>query len=271
MERDNRPLGEQDMPKLEANLQWMFNEYDVLDRYDAAAKAGFKGVELQSPYTLPINAIVERLEHNGLKHVIINLPTSDPDTGKNNIGLNPARKDLFKERLQMAVEYAAGLGCIGVNTGVGPLPHGVEPQAAWETLVENQRLAAEALAAVGVKALVEAINTYDQPGFFIHTTAQSKRLIKAVGHSNIGIQYDFYHMQMMEGSLSRTVRDNLDQIWHIQMADTPGRHEPGTGEINYHFLLPYLDEIGYEGWVGCEYGPLHGTEEGLGWAAPYLT
>jgi hydroxypyruvate isomerase len=258
------------MPKLEANLQFMFNEYEVLDRYDAAANAGFKGVEFQSPYTIPINAIIERLEKNGLKHVIINLPTADPDTGKNNIGLNPARKGLFKERLQMAVDYAAGLGCIGVNTGVGPLPEGVDPETAWATLVENQQLAAQALAGVGVKALVEAINTYDQPGFFIHTTAQSKRLIEAVGHPNIGIQYDFYHMQMMEGNLSHTVRENVDQIWHMQMADTPGRHEPGTGEINYHFLLPYLDEIGYEGWVGCEYRPLHGTEAGLGWAARYL-
>jgi hydroxypyruvate isomerase len=258
------------MPRLEANLQWMFTEYALLDRYDAAAKAGFKGVELQAPYAVPVDAIVERLEKNGLKHIIINLPSTDPDTGKNNIGLNPARKDLFKERLQMAVEYASGLGCIGVNTGVGPLPAGVDPAAAWATLVENQRLAAEALARVGVKALIEAINTIDQPGFFIHQTAQTKRLIAAVGHPNIGIQYDFYHMQIMEGNLARTVQDNLSQIWHIQLADTPGRHEPGTGEINYHYLLPYLDEIGYEGWVGCEYGPLHGTEAGLGWAAPYL-
>lgn len=259
------------MPRLAANLQWMFNEYALLDRYDAAAKAGFKGVELQAPYAMPVDTIVERLQRNGLKHIIINLPSADPDTGKNNISLNPARKGLFRERLHMAVEYAAGLGCIGVNTGVGPLPDGVDPAAAWETLVENQRLAAEALGRVGVKALIEAINTFDQPGFFIHSTAQTKRLIAAVGHPNIGIQYDFYHMQMMEGNLARTVQANLSQIWHIQLADTPGRHEPGTGEINYQYLLPYLDEIGYEGWVGCEYRPLHSTEAGLGWAGPYLS
>ncbi len=259
------------MPKLEANLQWMFTEYDVLDRYDAAAAAGFKGVELQAPYSLPINAIVERLKKNDLQHVIINLPTADPDSGEGNIGLNPTRKDLFQERLKMAADYAAGLGCIGVNTGVGPLPAGLDPTVARQTLVNNLRLASETLGAVGVKALVEAINTFDRPGFFIHTTAQAKQLIDEIDHANIGIQYDFYHMQMMEGNLSRTVADNLDQIWHMQMADTPGRHEPGTGEINYHFLLPYLDEIGYEGWVGCEYGPLNGTEAGLGWAAPYLS
>jgi hydroxypyruvate isomerase len=259
------------MPKLEANLQWMFTEYEVLDRYDAAAAAGFKGVELQAPYSLPINAIVARLERNHLKHVIINLPNADPDSGEGNIGLNPARKDLFRERLQMAVDYAAGLGCIGVNTGVGSLPEGIDPDVAWRTLVGNLQLAADALGAVGVKALVEAINTFDRPGCLVHTTAQAKRLIEAVGHPNIGIQYDFYHMQMMEGNLARTIRDNLEQIWHMQLADTPGRHEPGTGEINYHYLLPYLDEIGYAGWVGCEYGPLQGTEAGLGWAAPYLT
>jgi hydroxypyruvate isomerase len=259
------------MPKLEANLQWMFNEYEVLDRYDAAAAAGFKGVELQAPYSLPINAIVERLERNDLKHVIINLSTVDPDSDEGNIGLNPARNNLFQERLQMAVDYAAGLGCIGVNTGIGTLPDGIAPDRAWHTLVANLRLAADALGAVGVKALVEAINTVDRPGFFVHTTAQAKRLIEDVGHPNIGIQYDFYHMQIMEGNLARTVRDNLEQIWHMQLADTPGRHEPGTGEINYHYLLPYLDEIGYEGWVGCEYSPLNGTEAGLGWATPYLT
>lgn len=258
------------MPQLAANLQWMFNEYALLDRYDAAAASGFKGVELQAPYTVPINSIVERLEKNALKHVIINLPSADPDTGESNIGLNPARKDLFRERLHMAVDYAAGLGCIGVNTGLGPLPPGLDPEVARRTLVDNLRLAAEALGSVGVKALVEAINTFDRPGFFIHTTAQAKGLIAEVGHPNIGLQYDFYHMQQMEGNLARTVRDNLDQIWHMQLADTPGRHEPGTGEINYDYLLPYLDEIGYTGWVGCEYGPLHGTEAGLGWATKYL-
>ncbi len=259
------------MPKLDANLQWMFTEYAVLDRYDAAAAAGFTGVELQAPYALPLNAIVARLEKNDLTHVIINLPNADPDSGEGNIGLNPARTDLFRERLQMAADYAAGLGCIGVNTGVGALPAGVDPDVAWRTLVDNLRLAADVLGAVGVKALVEAINTFDRPGFLVHTTVQAKRVITEVGHPNIGIQYDFYHMQMMEGNLARTVRDNLDHIWHMQLADTPGRHEPGTGEINYHYLLPYLDDIGYEGWVGCEYGPLHGTEAGLGWATPYLT
>jgi hypothetical protein len=147
------------MPKLDANLQWMFTEYEVLDRYDAAAAAaGFRGVELQAPYALPLNDIVERLENNHLTHVIINLPNADPDSGEGNIGLNPTRKALFRERLQMATDYAAELGCLGVNTGVGVLPAGVDPDVAWQTLIENLHLAADVLGAVGVKALVEAIN-----------------------------------------------------------------------------------------------------------------
>lgn len=258
------------MPRLEANLQFMFNEVEVLDRYDAASKAGFKGVELQSPYPIPVEQIVERLEKNDLRHIIINMPMSDPDTGQGNVPLRPDRKDLYKERVAQGVEYAKGLGCIGVNLGVGPLPEGISPEEARATLIDNLRYAATELESVGVKGLIEAINTRDQPGFFIHTTAQTRKLIEDAGHSNLFIQYDFYHMQIMEGNLAPTVKENLDLIAHIQLADTPGRHEPGTGEINYEFLLPYLDEIGYGGWVGCEYAPSNGTERSLGWARRWL-
>ena len=258
------------MPRLEANLQFMFNEHDVLDRYDAAAKAGFKGVELQSPYSIPAEQIVERLERNNLKHVIINMPMNDPDTGLGNIPLRPDRTDLYKERVAQGVEYATALGCIGVNVGVGPLPAGLDSDEAYSTLVSNLKHVATELESVGVKALIEAINTRDQPGFFIHTTAQTRKLIEDAGHPNLYIQYDFYHMQIMEGDLAPTVKENLDLIAHIQLADTPGRNEPGTGEINYNFLMPYLDEIGYRGWVGCEYRPKNGTVDGLGWARPWL-
>ena len=258
------------MPRLEANLQFMFNEHELLDRYDAAAKAGFKGVELQSPYSVPVEQIVERLERNSLRHVIINMPMNDPDTGKGNVPLRPDRKDLYKERVAQGAEYAAALGCIGVNVGVGPLDD-IEEAAARETLVENLRHVATELEKVGVKALIEAINTRDQPGFYIHTTAQTRQIIEEAGHSNLYIQYDFYHMQIMEGDLAPTVKENLDQIAHMQLADTPGRNEPGTGEINYDFLLPYLDEINYTGWVGCEYRPSGETTKSLGWAKKWLS
>ena len=258
------------MPKLEANLQFMFNEYGLIDRYDAAARAGFSGVELQAPYPLTVEQIVERLERNDLKHVIINSPVTDPDTGLNNIGLRPDRTDLYIERTARAVEYASGLGCIGVNIGVGPAPEGVGSDEIRATLVSNMRHAAEELGRVGVVALVEAINTRDQPGFFVNTTQQALSVIEEAGHPNLAVLYDFYHMQIMEGDLARTVKENLPMIKHIQIADNPGRHEPGTGEINYNFLMPYLDEIGYDGWVGCEYAPAGDTVAGLGWASDWL-
>ncbi len=257
------------MPKLEANLQWMFNEYDLIDRYDAAARAGFKGVELQAPYSLEIDRIVERLDRNNLKHVIINLPVSDPDTGINNIGLRADRMDLYKERTAQAAEYAAGLGCIGVNIGCGPIDD-VDPDEAHDTFIANIRHAAEELGKVSVVALVEPINTRDQPGFFVNTSTQGLEAIAEANHSNLALLYDFYHMQIMEGDLAMTVKEILPSIKHIQLADNPGRHEPGSGEINYDYLLKHLDQIGYEGWVGCEYGPTGNTEQTLGWALAWL-
>ena len=257
------------MPKLEANLQWMFNEYELIDRYDAAARAGFKGVELQAPYSLEIDQIVERLERNSLKHVIINSPVRDPDTGQGNIALRPDRTDLYKERIALAVDYASGLGCIGVNIGCGPIDD-IDPDEARSTYVVNIRHAAEELGKVGVVALVEPINTRDQPGFFVNTSKQALDAIAEVNHPNLALLYDFYHMQIMEGDLAMTFKEILPSIKHVQIADNPGRHEPGTGEINYNHLLPYLDEVGYEGWVGCEYAPSGNTEQTLGWASAWL-
>ena len=257
------------MPKLEANLQWMFNEHDLIDRYDAAARAGFKGVELQAPYSLEIDQIVERLERNSLKHVIINSPVADPDSNVNNIALRADRKDLYAERTALAAKYASGLGCIGVNIGCGPIGD-VDPDEAHETFIYNIRHAAEELGKVGVIALVEPINTRDQPGFFVNTSKGGLAAIAEANHPNLALLYDFYHMQIMEGELSLTVKENLSYIKHIQIADNPGRHEPGTGEINYNHILPYLDEIGYDGWVGCEYGPSGNTEHTLGWASAWL-
>ncbi|MBN4064924.1 TIM barrel protein, partial [Dehalococcoides mccartyi] len=206
------------MPKLEANLQWMFNEYDLIDRYDAAARAGFKGVELQAPYSLEIDQIVERLEKNDLKHVIINSPVSDPDTGIGNIALRADRKDLWIERTAQAAEYASGLGCIGVNIGCGPIGD-IDPDEARETYIANIRHAAEVLGKVGVVALVEPINTRDQPGFFVSTSRAGIEAIAEADHSNLALLYDFYHMQIMEGDLSLTVKEILPSIKHIQIAD----------------------------------------------------
>ena len=253
------------MPKINANIQFMFNEYELLDRYDAAARAGFRGVEVQAPYSEPIDAIQERLERNRLNHVIINLPVADPETGLNNIPLQPDKTGLYQERVALAVEYAAGLGCIGVNTGIGPLPQGADPDIAYRTFIDNLRHAASELEKVGVAALVEPINTRDQPGFLIHNSAQGMQAISDAAHPNVLLQYDFYHMQIMEGDLVETFAKLLPSIGHVQFADTPGRHEPGTGEINYPFIFRKLDELGYQGWAGAEYNPSARTEETLDW------
>ncbi len=253
------------MPKINANIQFMFNEYELLDRYDAAARAGFKGVEIQAPYSETIDAIQERLKRNRLKHVIINLPVVDPETGLNNLPLQPDKVDLYQESVALGVEYAAGLGCIGVNTGIGPLPQGIDPEIAYRTYIDNLRYAASELEKVGVTALIEPINTRDQPGFLIHTSAQGMKAIADAAHPNVLLQYDFYHMQIMEGDLVETFAKLLPNIGHVQFADTPGRNEPGTGEINYPFIFRKLDELGYQGWAGAEYNPSTQTEKTLNW------
>ena len=253
------------MPKINANIQFMFNEYELLDRYDAAARAGFEGVEIQAPYSQPVEAIQERLERNSLKHVIINLPVTDPDTGQNNLPLIPDKVGLYQERVALGVEYAAGLGCIGVNTGIGPLSDGADFDTAYRTYIDNLRHAASELQKVGVFALVEPINTKDQPGFLIHNSSQGMKTIADADHPNVFLQYDFYHMQIMEGRLSETFAELLPSIKHVQFADTPGRNEPGTGEINYPFIFRKLDELGYTGWAGAEYNPSGRTEESLDW------
>jgi len=253
------------MVKLEANLMYMFNEFHLIDRYEQAAKAGFKGVELQAPYSLEIDQIKEKLFKYKLKHVIINLPVIDPETNLGNIALRPDRKDLFLERLDLGLQYASSLGCIGINTGIGTKPEGFDDEEIYQTLIDNQKIASEKLSEKNIMALVEPINVVDQPGFFINTSSQGIELIEKINHENAYLLYDVYHMQIMEGDLVRTISKLQNKIGHIQIADNPGRNEPGTGEINYPIIFQLLDEIGYKGWVGCEYKPLKNTFNSLSW------
>jgi hydroxypyruvate isomerase len=251
-----------------ANLAMLFEEVPFMERFALARAAGFDGVEYPFPYEHSKVELAERLEAHRLKQVLFNLPPGDLRTNERGIACQPARRGEFREGVGVAIEYARALGCSRVNCLAGPAA-GVEEGVALETLIDNLRFAAAELAAVGVRLLIEPINGRDMPGFFLQRSAQALAVIDAVASDNLQLQYDVYHMQVMEGDLARGIERCLPRIGHIQIADNPGRHEPGTGEINYAFLLPYIERLGYTGWVGCEYRPAAGTREGLSWLDPY--
>lgn len=257
------------MPKICANLSMLFNEYDFLDKFEHAAKAGFKGVEYLFPYDFPVGEIAARLEEYSLQQVLFNLPAGDWAAGERGIACHPDRVNEFREGVDRAIEYAGPLACGQCNALAGIVPAGVSQEQAHETFVENLRYVAPRLADKGIKLLAEAINTRDIPGFFLNNTAQAIEVLDAVGSDNAYYQYDIYHMQIMEGDVARTIEANLDRIAHLQLADNPGRHEPGSGEINYHFLFKFIDSINYPGWIGAEYIPAGGTEAGLAWLREY--
>jgi hydroxypyruvate isomerase len=265
-----RLVQEEAMPKLCANLSMLFNELPFLDRFEAASRAGFRGVEYPYPYAYPKEQLLERLHKHGLAQVLHNLPAGDWDGGERGIACLPDRVAEFQAGVETAIDYARALGCPQVNCLAGIAPAGVARERVERTFVDNLKFAAPKFKAAGVKLLIEAINTRDIPGFFLNTTRQAVAVIEAVGSDNLFVQYDIYHMQIMEGDLAPTIQANLARIPHMQLADTPGRHEPGTGEINYPFLLDFIDRLGYAGWIGCEYRPLGGTLEGLRWAGEYL-
>ncbi len=258
------------MPKLAANLTMMFNEVAFLDRFAAAAKAGFKGVEYLFPYDYDKNVLKQQLADNDLTQVLHNLPAGNWAGGERGIGCHADRGAEFQDGVDKAIEYATALGCRQVNCLAGIRQSGRDPNDAREAFIRNLQFAAPRLKAAGIKLLIEAINTRDIPGFFLCNTAQAVDIIKAVGSDNLFVQYDIYHMQIMEGDLAPTIERHLALIAHMQLADTPGRHEPGTGEINYPFVLGFIDKIGYQGWVGCEYKPAGATDAGLAWARSYL-
>lgn len=253
------------MPRFSANLSMLFTEHDFLDRFDAAARAGFAGVEYIGPYDYAPEVVAARLKKNGLSQVLFNLPPGDWGKGERGIAVLPDRIDEFRKSVDTAITYAKALGCPQVNCLAGIAPDGLSQSELEDVFVRNLTYAAKKLEEAGIRLLIEAINTRDIPGFFLTASRQALDIIDRVGSNNLWIQYDIYHMQIMEGDLARTIEQNLGRIAHIQLADNPGRHEPGTGEINYPFLLQHLDRIGYSGWVGAEYKPKGGTEAGLGW------
>lgn len=253
------------MPKFAANLTMLFTERPFLERFEAARQAGFDAVEFLFPYAWPAEQIKALLDQHQLKLVLHNLPAGDWDAGDRGIACDPARVEEFRAGVTKAIEYAGVLGVPQLNCLVGKQPAGVSDEQAQQTLVSNLRFAATELKKHGLRLVTEPINTFDIPGFYLHHTAQALKLIDEVGSDNLFVQYDIYHMQRMEGEIAATMAANLARIGHIQLADNPGRHEPGTGELNYAFLFRHLDAIGYQGWIGCEYKPAGKTEEGLGW------
>ncbi|RFB73960.1 MULTISPECIES: hydroxypyruvate isomerase [unclassified Herbaspirillum] len=257
------------MTKLAANLTMLFTELPFIERFRAAAQANFKAVEFLFPYAFEPAQIAEQLRKNELELVLHNLPAGNWEAGERGIACHPDRVGEFRQGVDDAIRYAKILGVKQLNCLVGIQQQGVSAAAARETLVANLKFAADKLQAEGIALLIEPINYFDIPGFFLNTTKQAAELIASTGSNNLFIQYDIYHMQRMEGELANTIKANLSLIRHVQLADNPGRFEPGTGEINYRFLFKYLDEIGYQGWIGCEYKPKAGTVEGLGWRAAH--
>lgn len=253
------------MPKFAANLTMLFNEVDFIQRFKAAADAGFKGVEYLFPYDFDKNTLAEELQKHGLTQVLHNLPAGDWAGGERGIACLPDRVNEFQEGVGRAIEYATALNCKQVNCLSGIAPQGVDADKVKQVFVDNIRFAADKLKDAGIRLLVEPVNTFDIPGFYVNRTEQAIALLDEVGSDNVYLQYDIYHAQRMEGELANTIQKHLARIAHIQLADNPGRNEPGTGEINYEWLFKFIDKLGYDGWIGCEYKPAAATTDGLGW------
>ena len=246
------------MPKFASSVAMMFTEVELLDRFAAASRAGFQAVEVQQPYGEAKEDITDRVQRHNLSAALLNLPQA--------LGAIPGRQAEFRAALTLALEYADAARCGQLHCLAGV----TDDPTAEATFVENLRWGATQARPFGVNLLLEPLNTQDNPGYFLTGSAQARRIIDQVGSDNVFLQYDFYHMQIMEGFLAETVKANIDIISHFQIGGVPGRHEPDdTQEINYPYLFDLIDDLGFEGWVGCEYRPRAGTVEGLGWARPY--
>lgn len=253
------------MPRFSANLTFLFGEWPFLERFGEARAAGFDAVEYVCLFDHPPDVLAEPLRRHGLKQVLLNIPHGDWANGERGIAILPERVEEFRASIDTTIRYCQALDCQQVNCLAGIVPEGADPALLRATFVENLRYAAPRLKAAGIRLLIEPINTRDIPGFFLNHTRDAAAIIADVGSDNLFIQHDLYHMQVMEGDLARTMEAHWPLIGHIQIADNPGRHEPGSGEINYAYLLGLIDRLGYTGHVGCEYKPRGTTLGTLGW------
>jgi hydroxypyruvate isomerase len=257
------------MPRFAANLSMMFTEVPFLDRFALAAESGFKAVEFLFPYEHPAAEIATRLKDNGLDLVLFNAPPGDWARGERGMAALPDRRAEFRDAIAKALEYAVALSCPRLHVMAGLAPAGMAHDTLTATYAANLDWAAEQAGKAGVKPVIEPINHRDIPGFFLNTTDQAAAVIEALGPARIGMQFDLYHCQITEGDIVKRVEKHLPLIAHMQVADNPGRNEPGTGEVNWPFVFARIDALGFRGWIGCEYRPAGETKAGLSWFQPY--
>jgi hydroxypyruvate isomerase len=257
------------MPKLCVNLGWLFCEVPFLDRFAAAARAGFKGVEYASPYEYDARELRARLDDNGLEQVLINTIPGDRSKGDRGLGCLPGREDEFRASVDQALDHAGTLGCKRIHVLAGVPPEGVSRETALAIYANNFAWAGDKAVKQGVRLLIEPLNPKDAPGYLISTQEQGAAIVEAIGVDRTGLQFDTYHCQLAQGNLANRLTALMPVIGHMQLGDVPGRHEPGTGEIGWDYLFRHIDALGYDGWIGCEYQPAAGTEAGLGWRERY--
>ena len=257
------------MAKIDLNLQFLLNEYEILDRYKKSHELGFKFVELQHPYSLDLNLLSSLISDLDMAQVLINIDLNNDETGKMNLAIDPKGIDKFKSSVDNSLRYCTELSVKVINCTPGPAIDDLERSVQYQTLTENLSYAAPLFEECGTRLLIEPINTFDQPGFFISNSKDGAKVVADVSHRNFGLQYDVYHMQLMEGNIMNNIKKYIDIIGHFQIADVPGRLEPGKGEIGYSNIFKFIDDLGYEGFIGAEYKPENTTEEGLEWIKKY--
>ncbi len=263
-----------EMPRFAANLTMMYNEHAFLDRFSAAAKDGFKGVEFLFPYEYAAAELQKRLQDNGLTQALFNAPPGDWAAGERGIASLPGREDEFKRSVATGLEYAQVLGNNKLHVMAGLIQPQQDRARHRAVYLENLAYAAAEAAAHGVTIVIEPINTRDIPGFFLNRQDDAQAICAEVGARNLQVQFDLYHCQIVEGDLAVKLKRDMVRpqagIGHIQIAGVPERHEPDIGEINYPYLFELIDALGYQGWIGCEYRPRGATSEGLGWLRQWL-
>jgi hydroxypyruvate isomerase len=258
------------MPKLAANLSTLFTEVRFLERFGAARRAGFHAVEYQYPYDFAAADVAAAAREAGVEVVLHNMPRGDPARGEHGTACLPGREAVFRETLERAIEYARAVSCSRLHCLAGVIPQGADRAELRRTYVQNLKYAAARLQRERMSVLIEPLSPRTVGSYFLGGSAQAVSVLEELGADNAFLQFDFFHLQMMEGDLAGKAERLLARIGHMQMADAPGRHEPGTGEINFEFLFRHVDALGYAGWIGCEYNPAGDTVEGLKWAKPYL-